>query len=105
MQYSQLVQGMEGTAASAFLASSITAICFSSSLVNPFMTDRLSFIWSTVDMPERTVTSPSSDAAYRSAQEAIEESGSAALKTFATLSGRFARLPPLTGSMMTTGLP
>ena len=56
-------------------------------------------------MPDRTVITPSRDAANRMAQDARDALGSALRKIYATGSGGLASMPPLTGSIMITGLP
>ena len=55
-------------------------------------------------MPDSTVMTPGRLAAKRMAQLATLELGSAAFSTLATCSGGLASMPPLTGSMMMTGL-
>lgn len=65
----------------------------------------LSSICSMVDMPLRTVMMPSREVLYRSAQEAREASGSAFFRTFATSSRTSTKVPPLQGSITTTGTP
>ena len=55
-------------------------------------------------MPESTIITFSCEAAKRIAQEGMEASGSAFLNILSAASGSFARVPPLTGSITTTGL-
>ena len=55
-------------------------------------------------MPDSTVISPSRLAAKRTAHDAHDDSGSAAFRIASTVDGGFANIPPLTGSMMITGL-
>ena len=95
---------MIGIFASASRAFSMVSSCFGVSFLKSFIYERLSSICSTLDMPESTVTSPSRFAANRTAHDAQEDSGSAAFRISLTLSGGFASMPPLTGSMMMTGL-
>jgi hypothetical protein len=56
------------------------------------------------DIPDSTVMTPSSDAAKRIAHEASDMSGAAPRRISDTFCGGAASIPPLTGSMMTTGL-
>ena len=63
-----------------------------------------SAIISGVPMPERTISTPGSPAAKRSAKLAGEPSPAAASASRAS-SGRLTRRPPLTGSITMTGLP
>ena len=78
---------------------------FSVSLRGPgaFMVAMFCSICSRVDMPLRTVMTPSREAAKRRAS--ATGSSPASTKGAFTSSARLARVPPFTGSMMTTGFP
>ncbi len=56
-------------------------------------------------MPERITLQLSRFATQRIAQDATDQSGCTSLKTLTISSLRVARLPPLTGSITTTGMP
>ena len=103
-QYWQLVQGMLGRLTRASRAWATTACSWAERGLNSFMVAKFCSICSKVDMPESTVMIPSREAAKRSAQEGRFFSGAAAFSTWATVSGGLASRPPLTGSMMITGL-
>ena len=103
-QYRQEVHGTVGFFFSSSCAFSITFRSSSDSgskLVNVF---RLSFICSSLDMPDNTVATPGRDAAKRSAQDATEASGLIFFISASTSGDALAREPPLTGSITRKGM-
>ena len=83
-QYLQAVQGMVGRLSR--MSTTFCTVARSDSFRGwKFsMKEVLSFICSSLDIPDSTVIRPSREAAYRRAQEATDISGSAALKTSCT---------------------
>ena len=99
------MQGMTAAARIASAAASMFFICSSVSGTKSCMKDVLSSICARLLMPESTISTLGSEAQKRTAQEAMDASGSIPCRIFRAAGGTSASVPPLTPSMTITGLP
>ena len=108
IQYLHLVHGTAPIDLNASAALRRPFFSFSVSGAGSFMTEVLSATCSIVLMPESTTSMPSKSAANLIAYPALLQSDPLSdlmsSSTCAAFSGRFTRLPPLTGSMTRIGL-
>ena len=104
-QYRQAVQGTAGRALSSSATWASRARSSPVRGAGAAMKAVFSSSWDMSDMPLSTMTTPSSPAAKRMAQEAGDQSGWAWRRMAAASSGSLASFPPFTGSITTTCLP
>ena len=105
MQYWQPVQGIVGYESSRSARSSRNAFSSSVRGLNPQNVCRLSLSTSEFVMPLRQHSTPGNEPTKRNAQLATELAGSRSSSFSVAASGSFARLPPSSGSIITTGIP
>ena len=104
VQYLQAVQPICGTFSMMDRTSWTSSISFSVSGSKSVKVRILSCICSSVLIPERMVITPGREPTKRSAQEATDASGRAALYFASSSGASLASVPPFTGSMMIMGM-